>query len=1121
MSGLEPLAALSLSCQVIQLTGVVKHLIILARNIYDSGTPDPGLDVRVQDMTKICDELQTQRRSCAGRPSTPEEQELMKIAKRTLGTAAELRKEVDRLSGSFSSQGKCLPAMGGTLKLAWHRKKLDRMEQSMLDGQRVMETRLLMRVCSQNDARALQEGREFSTLGTTLQGFISAYSQGKTSSDDLVRTGFKSVENRIGADGDQTRQHISEQVSTDGHLTRQQILTRVDELKVGQSDQLVEKFLASLRYPTMNERRNQVSDSHDKTFDWIFGSKFNLDPSHKGPKAYFDFTAWLRSADQPLFWISGKPGSGKSTLIKFLLEDTRTRKHLQHKSPNTLLISHFIWSAGGPMQGSLKGLLCSLLHQVIAGHPKPSDILAKIPKFSKLKLKETHSDWSNKELEGALFWILGNSMAPVCIFIDGLDEIDKKDGPFALLDVAKHLSELPPVKVCVSSRPEPILQKRLSVLPMIKVQDFTRKDISTFARGRLSSFVVDAEYAFEPAVVDQLADELALRADGVFLWVSLALKSIHRGIANGDSQHEVLKRLNSLPDDLNALYKDMWNRLNADKDIYREDAAGYLNMALHKASIEDFDEVLYALEMMLAVEQSLTRKLTKGWGSLSKQDMHAILFTKVPSFVKSIEVRSAGLLEVHGKDPRHATVSLVHRSAKEFLCGTSDGQQLLGYDKSTQQNHEHNLDKAGIARLLLFEREWLLDGARCADHGDHEIKVGPHVPKRSREDLHTTIAELIGDACRLRLSTAERMEVLQAVESLQLQSAHGASYPLPDFIASVANRGYKEFVSSAVSKAESIHGPLSAAYRTHLMRSALTIPSIYSGDGLSLIAFLLQKATAHDINARAAMVWDVWYLPQWDTFEPSLPLFDAFLTFLIVQPPETTHWSDGLKALEIVKLCQQFLHLGARLDHRSVLTLTQTGRGGWAFASRWHVVDGDSQKPFATLDVDTKFLLKVVSKMLLLNPTSSESQTKSAIHALQKQTEGPAPSVVRILGLGLKGQLAELAPINTALVTLPTDEQESEFIRAVEEGVWKPAGGGSNGIEFAFRMPGNTQRLFEGTAPGARTCRLEELELDLEHRGLLYDIRRLTKRNWPPPRHISEQRGSASEWDYLKAPMFK
>jgi hypothetical protein len=47
------------------------------------------------------------------------------------------------------------------------------------------------------------------------------------------------------------------------------------------------------------------------------------------------FSEWL-SPNKSLFWINGKPGSGKSTLMKFLLEHLRTQELLREQDPSTL-----------------------------------------------------------------------------------------------------------------------------------------------------------------------------------------------------------------------------------------------------------------------------------------------------------------------------------------------------------------------------------------------------------------------------------------------------------------------------------------------------------------------------------------------------------------------------------------------------------------------------------------------------------------------------------------------------------------------------------------------------------------------------------------------------------------
>ena len=57
-------------------------------------------------------------------------------------------------------------------------------------------------------------------------------------------------------------------------------------------------------FAEIDDRREQVQDAHRETFRWIFQSDHET-----------GFAKWLPSGDG-IFWIHGKPASGKSTLIK-------------------------------------------------------------------------------------------------------------------------------------------------------------------------------------------------------------------------------------------------------------------------------------------------------------------------------------------------------------------------------------------------------------------------------------------------------------------------------------------------------------------------------------------------------------------------------------------------------------------------------------------------------------------------------------------------------------------------------------------------------------------------------------------------------------------------------------
>ncbi len=116
----------------------------------------------------------------------------------------------------------------------------------------------------------------------------------------------------------------------------------------------IDHFIDSLKDRDANLRRNQVAESFDGTFQWIF------DDDIKRP--WDSFMEWLKS-DSDLYWnhwIVGKAGSGKSTLMKFLLTDPRTLEGLKAWIPGAIILSAFLWNSGREMQRTLKGLLSSL-----------------------------------------------------------------------------------------------------------------------------------------------------------------------------------------------------------------------------------------------------------------------------------------------------------------------------------------------------------------------------------------------------------------------------------------------------------------------------------------------------------------------------------------------------------------------------------------------------------------------------------------------------------------------------------------------------------------------------------------------------------------------------------------
>lgn len=74
---------------------------------------------------------------------------------------------------------------------------------------------------------------------------------------------------------------------------------------------LQDKFLKALYYDGMYDRETSIAPAHAKTFQWMF----ERDAEHQ--IHWVDFRQWLES-ESKLYWITGKAGSGKSILMKFI-----------------------------------------------------------------------------------------------------------------------------------------------------------------------------------------------------------------------------------------------------------------------------------------------------------------------------------------------------------------------------------------------------------------------------------------------------------------------------------------------------------------------------------------------------------------------------------------------------------------------------------------------------------------------------------------------------------------------------------------------------------------------------------------------------------------------------------
>ncbi|GFP53887.1 hypothetical protein TASIC1_0003026500 [Trichoderma asperellum] len=318
-----------------------------------------------------------------------------------------------------------------------------------------------------------------------------------------------------------------------------------------------EHILQTLNFNQLHERELAVGEAHEGTATWIFDE---TKPTN--------FVKWLQKSNG-IYWITGKAGSGKSTLMKFLTDHPKTLQYLtEWANGNDLIVAkHYFWSPGTTMQKSQDGLFRALLHQILGQRPEL------IPTVCADRWNAPHYErsypWTLKQLAEAFQRLggLDNVRWKICLFIDGLDEYDGE--PTDVIDIIHKIGESDRIKICISSRPWIEFSDAFGGnQPKLELQDFTREDIQKFIKGKLQS---DDKFnqlrKRDRTAADGLVLSITEKADGVFLWVFLVVRSLLRGLRNEDDILDLERRLGQLPDDL---YKFFDNMLSIIEDVYRE-----------------------------------------------------------------------------------------------------------------------------------------------------------------------------------------------------------------------------------------------------------------------------------------------------------------------------------------------------------------------------------------------------------------------------------------------------------------------------------------------------------------------------------------------------------------------
>ena len=489
-----------------------------------------------------------------------------------------------------------------------------------------------------------------------------------------------------------------------------------DARTLGTLGQIKDRVLDLLHFRQISDRKESIKSAHENTFRWVLDE--TIDPS----ESRTSLSQWIETGNG-IYWINGKGGSGKSTLMKLILEDTRTLEYLERWSNSVAVLtpSFYFWYAGSTMQKSQSGLLRSLLFQVL-GHD-PTLIPLTMPDFcrslSKMKGRLEDEEPTLAELKRWFKQIirLSTNKHYACFFIDGLDEFDGNcaDLTAFFLEIS---SISPSVKFILSSRPLSSCAASFAKCPGLRLQDLTRQDIHAYAYDLLDDPLKQILGSEETST--SILEEIVEKSSGVFLWVYMTTKSLIEGIQDGDSLSELRKRLSELPPDLNELYLTMFRRIPA---RYLQDAGKLVKLILASRLIEsDVDEALLSiydlpprtdvslLQLSFAMENSSDVR-DMPYGPVSESEL-ARRYERMQARLRS---RCLGLLETYDTRKGHGeNVQFIHRTANEFFTGEHFKEAVGGSWKTVDFNEFEALTSSCIAIAKLTSPSKTICGDEAA-----------------------------------------------------------------------------------------------------------------------------------------------------------------------------------------------------------------------------------------------------------------------------------------------------------------------------------------------------------------------------------------------------------------------
>lgn len=416
--------------------------------------------------------------------------------------------------------------------------------------------------------------------------------------------------------------------------------------------EIKEKMVGLLKFDELGARMADIRPAQMQTCQWFLTNSA--------------YTTWKNGNeglyDSGFLWIKGKPGTGKSTLMKYL--------HSVHsRQANCRVVSFFFNARGAELEKLTLGCYRALLFLLLGGREDLWKAMNRVDKAGRSYI--VANGWNT----GLLTETFKNAVElvaqqqPVECWIDALDECQDSEVE-QMVSFFEDLNEFMlskglPFRACFASRHYPNIVAKKAVEIVLEEEPHHEDDIAKYfaAKLRLDNYVHKSD----------IESKILNMPSNIFLWVVLVIPILNQAYARGKIP-ALSKCLSEVPRDLDALFHSILTRDEEDTQELLRCLQWILCSIIPLQPLELYTAMQlstssYSNEHFEAVDPLHSSGCTSCDDKMSTKELQY--------YVNSV---SKGLAEV----TTSSTVQFIHESVGDFLLGRSGRSDLLSTIKGFQ-----------------------------------------------------------------------------------------------------------------------------------------------------------------------------------------------------------------------------------------------------------------------------------------------------------------------------------------------------------------------------------------------------------------------------------------------------